>query len=353
MLKPKPSILKKISLFLVLVTIFSILTSLPVSAANKIEVEYEDEKGKEKTVKIEDLNGNGKISIDEVNAYAKDELGTIKYGIYWVTHWGFLGSTSLTDSFASWFKSDGFTKTDKGEDTKAVVMMENIKDGLLVIGQLLCFLYFLLELMDQATRDSFTIESFIKAFAKLIIMFVLFGGITIGGEEYNVMTVISDFGAASETQLIEIINSGNQKIMISKLVAYVKLMDKNSWLKCIGFLFENSFSSITMLVSTLVVGVVSFGRAIELLVYESLLPLGMASIYNGGLNSSGFRYLKKWLALYVQGAIMLATVYIGHYLADGFKTIVGLASVMDLFFAIGTAMIIARSKSIANDVMGV
>ena len=231
-------------------------------------------------------------------------------------------------------------------------MIHNISTALLVTGKIFCFLYFLLELLDQVTRDNFTIESFIKAFAKLIIMFVLF--------DEKTLNAFLSFGSAIESKVLDLIYTGTYEAGYVSLAKMIIKMEKTNWIKCLGLLFEKTMPSLTMLISMVVVLLVALGRMIEIVVYQALLPLGMASIYNGGLNSPGFRYFKKYLALHLQGAIMLLAVVlassIGGFLYDEFLALgplVIVATVFDLIIALATAMIVARSKSIANDVMGV
>ena len=330
-------IIKRIAIPILILILLGGLFAIPVSAAT---ITVEAPNGE--TIKVEDSDGNGEISRNEINAYAKEELGRIKYGIYWFTHWKFLGNTWIV-SFC-----DGLFDSSLYIQDEAYVVVEGISSAIMVIGKMFCVLYFLLSLIDSATQDSFTLESFIKSFAKLVIIYIVF--------DPHTMQAISNFGAGLEDLLLDSVIQGTTNSHYGELAEYILLMEDESWLKCLGYLFENSVFSLTMLVSIIVVLCVSFGRAVELVVYQALLPLGMGSIYNGGLNSSGFRYVKKWIALYIQGAIMLIVMILGHMIGTAWHSIpilYGASGLYDVVMALATAMIIARSKSIANDVMGV
>lgn len=283
-------------------------------------------------------------SIEEVDEYAEDKLSGIKYGVYSFTKWKYVDISEGSKLIKPIFSSDLLSN----ETLKNFI--NNISGAILVVGKLFCVLYFLLNLMEAATRDSFTIEVFIKSLVKLVIIFVIFSEST--------MTAVQNFAEALEDQLLNQIGEGTDAAACVELGKYVERIKDMSWIQSLGLLFEGSIGSITMLVSIVVTLFVAVGRLIELALYQALLPLGMASIYNGGLNSSGFRYIKKWLALYIQGAIMFATMILASHLGDALSTnglarATLLSALFDIVVALATAMIIARSKSIANDVMGV
>ena len=88
------------------------------------------------------------------------------------------------------------------------------------------------------------------------------------------------------------------------------------------------------------------------------LPIPIADVYKDGLNSKGIRYIKKLIALFIQGAIILLVVMASSLLQGSVQQAVnGVAStILGMFYNIGlifvTVMVIFKSQNIANDIVG-
>ena len=240
--------------------------------------------------------------------------------------------------------------TDWVGDVLTGELLKAVRDSILVIGRMFCLLYFLLSLVDSASRDSFTVEVLVKSLAKLAIIYIIF--------DPNTIDKIVNFANAIEDWLLEnmsgLVDDETAQTEIAKgLVAEIGTAN---FIGQIGIWLKYGLSSTTRIFSLITICCVAFGRVIELAVYQTMLPLGMASIYNGGMHSPGFRYIKKILALYVQGAVMFVTLYASLALQSSSANINVLMgsfiNLKDIVIDITAAMIIAKSKSIANDVMG-
>ena len=309
-------------LFLALIFIFSVFV-IPVSAEEKTALEM----------------------IAEIDAKAKQELGGLNYGIFWLCKWTYIGPIIAIQSVDGLFTGNAILNISSSE-FNAGELIRNISDSMLVIGRIFCLLYFLISLMESATRDSFTVEVFLKSLIKLIVIFVIF--------DPNTISSIVEFIGGIESKVMFRINKALDTSMGGISTELESLMWKikyNGIWSGIGMIIEGGLFAITSLVSIAVVLLVAFGRAIEIAIYQAMLPLGMSSIYNGGLNSPGFRYIKKLLALYLQGAIMYITVFIGSSITLIKDPVIG--TLITVVVALATAMIVARSKGIANDIVGV
>lgn len=277
------------------------------------------------------------------DAYAKKYLNNpIKYGIYSICKNSYIGLSKTLEYVKPLFNLD------LPEEVQNLVSA--VGGVVKTVGMLLCFVYFLLDLMEHATRDTFSAEAFVKSFAKLMIMFVIF-------EPAN-LKILTDFGSSLNKMIADAITDGTKISGFTELGAFIDTLKSTGWLKCIGFLFtiDNSGPGLIMLLVLIVVLLVGVGRLIELTVYRSMISLGMASIYNGGVNSSGFRYLKKCIALEIQGAIMFLTLvaacYISENLSD-FLKVSGIDMCLQIAFGLAAMAVIVKSKNIANDIVGV
>ena len=139
---------------------------------------------------------------------AYDKLGNknyLKKGVYDATKWRYVGVAALFDNNTEIFKSDWLMNQTGG---KMQDYIKDISSAVLVIGRMFCLLYFLLSLMESATRDSFTIEVFIKSFTKFALIFVIFSPSTIA--------TITEFMAAIEDKMFVAI--GRPKFVTADMV---------------------------------------------------------------------------------------------------------------------------------------
>lgn len=274
-------------------------------------------------------------SMSEVDDYAAEQLkDPIKFGVYTLTKWSVASSAYIVESCEFIFVDGG--AVDSG-------FLATAQASLLVTGKLICFLYFLLDLMEHATRDTFTAEALIKSFAKLMIMFVLFDNVS----------VLTDFASDFNAYVVGLVGEGNKAAAYDKLVALIDNLKKNSWLKCLGVVLQNAVPGLTIGASLIVAFIVGIGRTIRIGIYNVMFPIGVAPIYNGGVNSSGFRYIKKFVALHLQGAIMYAALVVASNFGVTRFNLGPFTQLADLVIALATAAVIVKSKSIADDIVGV
>lgn len=298
---------------------------------------------------MEQMIEDGKATMDDIDSYAKEKLGTFKYGIYCLTKWARVSIPAHLLGITKNLFSGDIIKTISTSlsENGAPNYVSILQSSLSTIGRLICLLYFLLELIENATRDSFTLESFVKSFAKLMILFVLFSPST--------LQAISNFGSSFADMVLNKINPSGSYMEYESLMSYITELDDTSWIKSIGFLFSGFAGGITIFASLIVCLLMAVGRAIEISLYSAFLPVGASSIFNGGLRSPGFRYIKKYIALHLQGAVMYLSMIIGFYANAYFNhsILMPVAGVMDIVIALCITMIMVRSKNISNDIMGV
>lgn len=282
-------------------------------------------------------------SIEDVWADAPTELkNPIKIGIFSLVAWGKMSTYIMINNVKFIFNFS--TPAD------VIGVVDAIMAAVTAIGRMLCFLYFLLDLLEHATRDTFTVEAFVKSFAKLMILFVVF--------DPTNLQAITNFASALNNFVFAKISEGWGSGEAAELRALLNEMKRTSWIKCIGYILKADlmFPAVSVLISMIVALFIGIGRVIEIAVYRAMIPLGICSIYNGGVNSSGFRYLKKYVALELQGSIMFLALVVGSLVSKEIGSAVGgdlLGLLVDIAFSLATCAIIVRSKNIANDIVGV
>jgi len=247
----------------------------------------------------------------------------------------------------------------------AWTILSDIYDrAILPVGYSLLVLYFLIELMEKTTHENLNFEHFLRLFIKLIVgkilmdnaIDVLAGLLAIGN---SLATAISEkFGGGfldgSDNANSQIVNITLLKESASDLNLFESI---GVWARLITPQLAN-------MVVLAMAKVVCWSRSIEIVVRAMLAPIAMPDIFSEGTRGHGFRYLKRFLAVSLQGVIILAIVIAMNQLNIQVINETNQAPITDVtqipwnYFVTSIAMgfttvtLIQRSKDWANDVVG-
>lgn len=269
---------------------------------------------------------------------------------------------------------------------------ETIFNLLSPIGCGLVIAFFFIELINQLAKDNLTGYTLLKAGVQLIFAFgiIIYGfqlctsitGIGIwfvnsiaADGEFKTSPDINAFIIGSDALNIpEITKDDNYLSIYQKLTQSVPndeggdgLLDKlkailgfNAWARLgdnIAVTLLGIIGIILALIYWLIIKIIHVililqcvSRAIQIAIYAALCPIGISAWFSGGsiMTSTAMRYVKKLLALAIQGGIMLMILKFAALLtasdaANPFLTLVGPLTAVALF---------SKSNQIANDVCG-
>lgn len=248
-------------------------------------------------------------------------------------------------------------------------MVSAVYEGIIPIGYLLVILYCVIEIIDSATRETLNLEQFIKILIKVFI------GVLLISNGLNILSKIAEFGTSLVDALDRITDPADSEA--AKKMIYDSCVSLG-WLESIFSVLVSFIPFILSILSAIVIMFTVYSRYIEICLRALFAPIGMANIYDGGFNSSGMKYLKKYAACLLQGAIMLGILLLGETLSNavngkllgvsiqgltfssfisggGTGTIGGLGGVftVDLLIALIVAGMLVKAKNFANDLMGV
>lgn len=228
----------------------------------------------------------------------------------------------------------------------------SFSDVMKPIASVLICIYFIIELMEKITNDNFNTDQFIKLLIKLVFSIVVVDNASAIAEniaEFGTafISAISNADLAAEEFTVQEVNGAGIIDLIAMIVVMV-----------IPFFVS--------LIIRLAAWFMIFSYIIEIQVRSALAPLGFADLISAGSNSNGFKYLKKLIALALQGGIMLiimtcsAQLIGSSLLNDGETlefTIANLIPTIGNIFkimAVQVAMLglMGSAKTIANDVIG-
>lgn len=226
----------------------------------------------------------------------------------------------------------------------------------IAVGTILAVIYFVINLSEKSISQGATLETFAKYFIEFCLALLLIANAfrivefasSIGSGVLTDVGTIASQAAEDETTpggslLAEIdeINTGSNGIgkFMKLLLFYLTTLQFPALLAAIG--------------RTLVI-VACMARGISIIIYGVFLPIPIADVYKDGLNSKGIRYIKKFIGLFLQGAVILLVVIASSYLQGSVSQESGLTGAL---YSVGlifvTVMIIFKSQSITNDIVGV
>lgn len=245
-------------------------------------------------------------------------------------------------------------------------LIQGVFDNVILpVGYTLLCLYCLLELLDKSTRDLLTVEQFIRTFIKLLVGKLMMD---------NCMALLEGFSAFANA----LASGMSENASTTSIVDVTPLMEKNlKFWKDIALWLKLIIPYIGILVAGIMARITIYSRAIEIIARNMMAPIGMADIFSEGIRGSGFRYLKKLLAVNLQGTIIIAILMAmnffnnsliieafeqqtGETVETGERIVVnepeeipGSIAFTSIMTAFATVILMQRSKEIAGDLVGV
>lgn len=228
----------------------------------------------------------------------------------------------------------------------------NISNSLISAGTILLTLYFFLELFEKTQMDNFNFEHFIKLFGKYLL------GIGIMSNMMDLLLNGISFGNAILNNVTSTINTDEATLETVRSIYNSDFSGLKNVIGAWSSVLKYFFPWISSLITKVVVYFCAFGRIIELFARTAFAPIAMANIFSGGVNSSGFRYFKKIVAVALQGAIIIVVAALSTSLSGIISSEVLGGNVFSqqvgqLVLMFTTASLVIKTQGIANDILGV
>lgn len=195
---------------------------------------------------------------------------------------------------------------------------QGIYDLMLPVGQALAVLFWLTQFGEVMMRQDLTPEHILLQFIKISFYLVVMG------YGWEILGYLFDFfnecftllSSPSSTVLGEIDTSG-----MSSPITFDGLNDI-PWYESPPYFLELGLFQIFKMFCMLITSLIVWTRKLKLLVYAALAPIGVSD-FLGGTKSASLRYVKKLIALGIQGMIMYTIAFIGNALIiDGLNAFV-------------------------------
>lgn len=221
-----------------------------------------------------------------------------------------------------------------------------------VAGIALILLYFLIEIMDEVQADNFNVEHLVKKLISLAI------AILVMQQGDKILGLIVELGDALIDDANQVAQAGKEELYTHYEMLYEGLTSDDglfsiikAFLFAIGVLLENLVAYLLMLVAWIIAYLTAYSRFIEILVRFAFAPLGIAQLVSGGSKGPGMRYIKKFAACCLQGAICVLAFGVVDIIQDHSNDIAGMLG--QFILPITLIGFLFRTKQIAEDVVGV
>lgn len=229
-------------------------------------------------------------------------------------------------------------------------------DVLLPIASVLVSIYFIMALADKVSSDNFSTDQFISLCIKLVISIAVINNAT------ELAKIIAEFGTKFTEAIGDIAN-------VASTTELTEAFQEAGFIETIVMVIIAIIPALFAMIIRLILYFMIFGYVLEIEVRSALAPLGFADFVIGGANSNGMRYLKKLIALGIQGGLIVIALSAGTALMSGIVDTLltgidlSVTGIMNLIFSptsilklLGVQMamvgLVGSSKSIANEVIG-
>lgn len=232
--------------------------------------------------------------------------------------------------------------------SKLTQYAKNINSALVPIAVVLCVIWGTLNIISQSTEDMLTPEKLFLSLAKMFVgLFILCNWFDIGTEIIN---IILNLGTLIFSRLDDSLVGA---VPDSPLCNYETVVD-SFW----AAVFDIVSLAIIFLIMNGVKTAITFLawiRVIEILIRMAFAPIPMADLPYEGVQSNGFIYLKKLLATVLQASVIVAASTAYSSIIASFTSVSGvfIGRTLMLILAFVVVIIVFKSQSFANDVVGV
>lgn len=211
------------------------------------------------------------------------------------------------DLFSSMYETLSINWFAGGEAYEAVYVLHNIVKP---VATMMLFIYFMIAFVDKLSGENFTWEQLWRQMAMLLASKYLIE------HGFDILKLLFNIGMAAAAQISE---SFNTDIAANTYDAETLI---EGFKEQMGGLFKIDFiANIAMFIYLLIpwlfswvmklcVTIICYSRIIEIYARAVFAPVAISDFFHSGLQGGGWRFLKNFLAVSLQGAMILVIAII-------------------------------------------
>lgn len=230
------------------------------------------------------------------------------------------------------------------------------------IAIMLMLIYFIIALVDKASSENFTWEQWGRQMCMFLASFYLIN------HGFDIMKLLFELGLSLSSDVYALVRS--DLTAEDKLDVVTKVIETfrestgvpTKFLKDIVLFIYLLVPWLLCWVMGLVVKIICYTRIIEIYVRAVFAPIALSDFFHSGLQGAGWRFLKSFLAVCIQGAMILVIAALYSALfnvatgsVDESLAIEGLFKFLGVFVALmaSACMLMFKSLGLSREMLGV
>lgn len=224
--------------------------------------------------------------------------------------------------------------------------LQNIYDAFYVLGMLLSTIYCIIYITREMIERRENSDSIIKGFIILMVVSVILG------EGFTIMDKLMDLGTGIGQTILDI--QGTDPATPTMNQSFIDKMNASPGLiSQLGGVIELFIPWIGTKILYVYIEAVIFMRMIAIYARVCLAPIRLGDLYSGGPSPEAIRFLRGFLAVCLQGAVIVIALYAYRLMWSGIGSSLdhyGVWANFVVLFAVGG--FIGKSESFAKELCG-
>lgn len=247
----------------------------------------------------------------------------------------------------------------------AIVIVKKISNDIIVpVAIMLVCMYFLINVLDKFSSDNFNWEQLGRLLASLLIgVFLIENSFAILEQLFYLGDIlVEELAALSGTPDFEKWSETGLNIYKEQREGQIFLMD---WIWDIVMIPVFIIPWLFSWVMRLAVKVICYSRLIEIMLRTAFAPVALSDVFHHGLNGGGWRFLKNFLAVCLQGVLIVAICCLFNSIVNGLVAdemgegsligwMGGIFSFLGIWLTVyaSALMLMFRSLSLSKEIVG-
>lgn len=226
------------------------------------------------------------------------------------------------------------------------------------IALMLMIIYFLLALVDKMTSENFTWEQMGKQMCMFLASFYLIN------HGFEILELLFQLGLSLTNQINTLVDGsldptdGTSRVE-SVINTFKETINVPNFLKDICLFVYLLIPWALSWIMALVVKIICYTRVIEIYARAAFAPIALSDFFHSGFQGAGWRFLKSFLAVCLQGALILVinAIYstLFDVIAGSVDTKLSLFAFLGVYLAVmaSACMLMFKSLSLSKELLGV
>lgn len=239
-------------------------------------------------------------------------------------------------------------------------IMTTVYDRIMVpLGIGIMLIWFVCSFLEKTTHEDFTFEKWFLEFGKLVVcQYIIVHGL-------ELLAVFMSLGMALFKQIQSLgvgslTNPDNLSHTAWHIITGKDWSENIGVLQAMGYLVIFLLPWLGSLIAQIIIKVIAYSRLFEIFLRGAMAPLAFSDFFGQGMQGSGFKFLKSFFAVAIQGIIiyvilLLLSVIMLDVLTAFVTDTMGIFAFFGMYFAIlfAAVALILKSLSFAKELIGV